>query len=106
MATHANAEILYSFKVQARCSHGTGFGSGALQYAGPKVHAVAFVRERSGERQQQQRRVLLINKELETKRVTLEGLGPAATRTTGGSHERMTRKTHPHLLWIVLDAQN
>ena len=67
-----------SLKVQARCSHGTGRGTGAQQYFGRPVHAQAYAAAADPARG---RRVLLINKEHRTNTIEIEGL-PATSRGT------------------------
>ena len=82
-AKHTNDALLVALKVQARCSVGGGFGSGALQYAGPAVYAAAFVTDGAATTPSDHadqavaatsRRVLLINKEAVTNTLTLHGL--------------------------------
>ena len=78
-----------SLKVQARCSHGTGTGTGAKQYFGLPVHAQAYARvpdslhttAGAAGKLARGRQVLLINKEFATKQVALEGITPGATGT-------------------------
>ena len=78
---HATETMLVSFKLQARCSSGTGTGTGALQYGGAPVYAAAFARGPGADGAEEQRRVLLVNKELSPNNVTLGGLGAAAGAT-------------------------
>ena len=85
--SNASTALMTSFKVQARCSKGGGVGTGSLQYAGPKVHAVAFSRRAArahgaAEAEPEERRVLLINKEATANNASLVGLGATYTSAT------------------------
>lgn len=77
-ALHVNDALIVSFKVEARCSKGGGYGSGALQYAGEMVYAAAF----AGPGRQ---RVLMINKEMSPNRVALSGLHSGLVPNDGGT---------------------
>ena len=84
--TNSTATLRTSFKVQVRCSKGGGTGSGALEYAGQKVYAVGFRRRgrtlglpldrEAGA--DDERRLLLINKEMTPNNVSLVGLAAAS----------------------------